>query len=142
MTFLETLSDSDLQLLDKHSVDTNESLNTTSTCSVARASDVSCPETCYSHTSSASVFALTTENDLKRLKDKNKNQNTARSTITWINRFDAWRKARGITMELENIPENELDTVLQSFFGEIRKNDGKEYEPECLRVMLSALDRH
>ena len=23
-----------------------------------------------------------------------------------------------------------------------KKNDGKEYEPECLRVMLSALDRH
>ena len=61
MTFLETLSDSNLQLLDKHSADTNESLNTTSTCSVARASDVSCPDTCYSHIASTSVFAVTTE---------------------------------------------------------------------------------
>jgi len=40
------------------------------------------------------------------------------------------------------MPENELDTILQSFFGKIRKNDGTEYDPECLRVMLSALDRH
>jgi len=67
-------------------------------------------------------LALTTEDDLKQLKDKNKNQNTARSIVTWINRFEAWRKVRGITWELENIPENELDTILQSFFGgEIRK---------------------
>jgi len=69
VTFLETLSDSDIQLLDKYSDDTNESLNTTSTRRVASASDVWCPN----HTSSASVFAVTTEDDLKRLKDKNKN---------------------------------------------------------------------
>jgi len=55
--FLETLSDT---IVD--SADTNEHLNTTS---VASASDVSCPDTCYSHTSSASVFAVTTENDLR-----------------------------------------------------------------------------
>ena len=43
---------------------------------------------------------------------------------------------------MENTPENELDNVLQSFFGEIRKSDGTEYEPESLRVMLSAMDRY
>ena len=79
---------------------------------------------------------------MKRLKDKNKNKNTIKSTVTWINRFEAWHKARGINNELENIPENELDHVLQSFFAEIRKSDGTEYEPECLRVMLSAMDRY
>ena len=31
---------------------------------------------------------------------------------------------------------------MQSFFAEIRKSDGTEYEPECLRVMLSAIDRY
>lgn len=49
---------------------------------------------------------------------------------------------RGINNELENIPEKELDDVLQTFFAEIRKSDGTEYEPECLRVMLSAMDRY
>ena len=43
---------------------------------------------------------------------------------------------------MENIPEEELDNVLQSFFAEIRKSGGTEYEPECLRVMLLAMDRH
>ena len=36
----------------------------------------------------------------------------------------------------------ELDGVLQRFFAEIRKTDGTEYEPESLRTMLGALDRH
>ena len=79
---LETLSDSDIQLLDNTSADTNKHLNTTNSCSVANASDISCHDTCSSytgcHTSSTSAFAVTTENDLKRLKDKNKNKNTAK----------------------------------------------------------------
>ena len=28
------------------------------------------------------------------------------------------------------------------FFGEVRKSDGEDYEPDSLRVMLSGLDRH
>ena len=43
---------------------------------------------------------------------------------------------------MEEIPVNDLDSILQSFFVEIRKSDGTEYEPECLRVMLSAMDRY
>ena len=140
---LETLSDSDIQLLDS----TNLSNNTNNSHTIAEAvgnasNDVLCHDTCSSHitdhTSSTSAFALTTEVDLKRLKDKNKN--TIKSTVTWINRFDAWRKVRGINNELENIPENELDHILQSFFAEICKSDGTKYEPESLRVMLSAMD--
>ena len=133
---LETLSESDIQLLDsrvgddKHQQDDNALCH--STCS-GNATD---------HTSSTSSFATATGTDLKRLKDKNKNKNTMKSTVTWINRFETWRKVRGIANELENIPVNDLDDILQSFFAEIRKSDGTEYEPECLRVMLSAMDRY
>ena len=144
---LETLSESDIQLLDsrvrddKHQQDDN----VTNDC-VANASNVLCHSTCSGnatdHTSSTSSFATATGTDLKRLKDKNKNKNTMKSTVTWINRFETWRKVRGIANELENIPVNDLDDILQSFFAEIRKSDGTEYEPECLRVMLSAMDRY
>ena len=65
-----------------------------------------------------------------------------KSTVTWINHFETWRKVRGIANELESIPVNDLDDILQSFFAEIRKSNGTEYEPECLRVMLSAMDRY
>ena len=35
-----------------------------------------------------------------------------------------------------------LDKVLSQFYGEIRKQDGREYEPDSLRVMQSSLYRH
>ena len=65
-----------------------------------------------------------------------------KSTVMWINRFETWRKVRGIANEVENKPVNDLDHILQSFFAEIRKSDGTEYELECLRAMLSAMDRY
>ena len=82
---LETLSDSDIQLIS--STDTNNKQLQTTVESVANVSkDVSCHDMCFSsnHTSatneSTSAFAVTTETDLKRLKDKNMNKNTTRST--------------------------------------------------------------
>ena len=57
-------------------------------------------------------FATATETDLKQLKDKNKNKNTMRSTVTWINQFKTWQKVRGIANKLENIPLNDLDSIL------------------------------
>ena len=118
---LETLPDSDMQLLDNTETNNSTATEIVTNAITNASNDVLCYDTCSSyitdHTSSTSAFALTTENDLKQLKDKNKN--TIRSTVTWIKRFEAWYKERGINNELENIPENELDNVLQSFFAEI-----------------------
>ena len=36
----------------------------------------------------------------------------------------------------------QLDANLQQFYGELRKEDGSEYEPDSLHVMLASLDRH
>ena len=36
----------------------------------------------------------------------------------------------------------ELDTALQLFYVEVRKKDGTDYEPECLRVMRAGLKRY
>ena len=99
-------------------------------------------ETAHSSpTPSVDAFAVATSADVQRLVEKNNNKNTLKTTITWVNRFDNWRKARNIIYKLEDIPQQDLDGVLQQFFAEIRKKDGSEYEPESLRTMLSALDR-
>ena len=37
---------------------------------------------------------------------------------------------------------SDLDEVLVNFYVEVRKLDGQEYEPACLRVMRSSLDRY
>ena len=79
--------------------------------------------------------------ELQRLKDKNRNKNTDRSTNNWARRFETWQKQRGITVQLCEASASELDMVLQNFFAELKKKDGTDYEPESLRTMLAALDR-
>ena len=44
--------------------------------------------------------------------------------------------------KLEEIPESELDGILQRFFAQIRRNDGENYKPESLKVMQTSLDRY
>ena len=70
------------------------------------------------------------------------NMNTAKPTGTWVKRFNKWRTERQIGQKLEETPKDQLDGILQFFFAEIRKNDGTNYEPDNLRTMMAALDRH
>ena len=37
---------------------------------------------------------------------------------------------------------DELEKILQHFHAELVKNDGTDYEPESLRMMIGCLDRH
>ena len=106
---LETLSESDIQLLDSRVTDDfgNDKYQQDQDITVASASDISCYSTCSgnttNHTSLTSAFAAATETDSKRLKDQNKNKNTMKSTVTWIKWFETWQKVREIANELENM---------------------------------------
>ena len=53
-----------------------------------------------------------------------------------------WRTWRKLPHKLEEIPKQELNGTLKRFLAEVRKSDGSEYEPDSLRTMLAALDRH
>ena len=68
--------------------------------------------------------------------------NTAKSTGTWVKQFSKWRMERQIGQKFEEIPKKQLDGILLLFFAEIRKNNGTNYEPDSLRTMMAALDRH
>lgn len=79
--------------------------------------------------------------ELQRLKDKNKNKNTEKSTNTWIKKFVEWQQQTGITLCVSEVTTCELDVALQNFYADLKKHDGTDYEPESLRTMLAALDR-
>ena len=79
--------------------------------------------------------------ECERLRERNVNSNTARTTNTWVSRFENWRLARGLVRPLQEIPQDELDEVLQHFYACVAKQDGQDYEPSSLRTMLAALDR-
>ena len=48
----------------------------------------------------------------------------------------------GQQLSFEVSQASALDKQLAMFYAELRKEDGSEYEPDSLRVMLSSLDRH
>ena len=54
-----------------------------------------------------------------------------------------WRKAKGIEHGvLSDKGVSEMNDILGHFYAELRKEDGTDYEPDSLRVMLASLDRH
>ena len=46
--------------------------------------------------------------ELQRLKDKNRNKNTDRSTSNWARRFETWQKQRGVTVPLSEASASEF----------------------------------
>ena len=58
--------------------------------------------------------------ELQRLKDKNRNKNTDKSTNNWARRFDTWQQHRGITVPVSNkTSAGDLDEILQHFFTKL-----------------------
>ena len=60
-----------------------------------------------------------------------------------MNVFQSWAKSRHLeNVSIETIPPEELDMVLTKFYAEVKKGDGDDYEPESLKIMQSAIERH
>ena len=87
-------------------------------------------------------FASTSVEDQNKLAENSLNNNTAKSTKFWLNVYKSWANLRGKSETMSIYGVDELNIVLKQFFSEIRKKDGGEYEPDCLRVMQGALHRH
>ena len=73
---------------------------------------------------------------IELLKCESENKNTKRSTGYWKGIFEKWAKTRGKEEQLESYE------ALSQFYAEMRKENGQEYEPDLLKVMQAALDRH
>ena len=86
-----------------------------------------------------SRFHKTTAVEIQGLVNKTRNSNTDTSTKTWVNTFSAWAKERGKPEDIRYYTPEVLNETLCQFYAEIRKKDGTEYEPDCLRVMSPAL---
>ncbi|KAK3698710.1 hypothetical protein QZH41_001723 [Actinostola sp. cb2023] len=77
------------------------------------------------------------------LKDNAKNENTSQSTRNWIKVFQSWAEKRGHHEKIENHAPEELNKLrLEVFYAEVRKQNGENYEPDSLRVMVTSIDRY
>ena len=56
--------------------------------------------------------------------------------------FCQWEQKRDHPKNIEVLAPDTLGSILQHFFGEINKKDGKYFEPSSLAVMQSSIDRY
>ena len=59
-----------------------------------------------------------------------------------MNVWENWGNERKFNPKLKENEHADLDKKLQMFYTEELTKDGLEYEPESLKSMLAALDRH
>ena len=90
----------------------------------------------------ASPFGIVDEEGIDELKELTENENTKKSTEQWKNVLVKWATERGRDKNLEAYEFVDLDKTLLQFYAEVRKESGKDYEPDSLRVMQAALERH
>ena len=90
-----------------------------------------------------SRFPVVSSEEIQELKSVVVNKNTSRSTKQWMNVFQSWTKSRHLgNVSIETMPPEELDKVLTKLYAEVKKKDGDDYEPESLKIMQSAIERH
>ena len=93
--------------------------------------------------SNSSEFKTASNSELQHLIELNQNPHTTNSTTTWLRRFNKWALQKQLKIgDITDIPKAELDGILQKFYAELMKQNGQEYEPESLKVMIASLNRH
>ena len=64
--------------------------------------------------------------EIQELKENSENQNTKKSTSTWLKVWTSWAESKNFESNLLSFEVKQLDETLQKFFAEIRENDGYE----------------
>ena len=87
-------------------------------------------------------FTPATDDTIEELRNGAKNINTSKSTSFWLSVWKTWCEGKSIALEIEEHEPAELNRLLEKFYAEVKNKDGQDYEPDSLRVMIAALDRH
>ena len=90
----------------------------------------------------ASRFVKASPEEINKPKEKSKNENTKKATMNWMRVFQSWAGNRRQEKNIETMEPTKLDEILSLFYAEVRKVNGKEYEPQSLSVMQAAIDRY
>ena len=55
---------------------------------------------------------------------------------------DRWCEGKSIVLEIEEHEPAELNRLIEKFYAEVKNKNGEDYEPDSLRGMIAAFDRH
>ena len=84
----------------------------------------------------ASRFKTVTFEEVTKLKKAAENLNTRKSTINWVRVFEKWCDENSLEKNLEMILRERLDKLVERFYASVCKQDGTDYEPGSLKVIL------
>ena len=87
-------------------------------------------------------FGEASLSDIEKLKQNATPLNTAKQTNKWMSAYMSWAKMRNKETDIHKVPPFELDLILQSFYAELKKQDGQDYEPNSLASMQASIDRY
>ena len=65
-------------------------------------------------------------------KDNSKNESTTHATECWYRNYCKWAEKSGHRKDLENCELVNLNEILETYFAETMRKDGKHYEPSSL----------
>ena len=86
-------------------------------------------------------FYSASDSDIDALEQASGSKNTKKSTLSWMRVFNYWKITHWHTEEIHTYLPEDLNLILVKFYAELRKTNGTDYEPACLRVMMTSLDR-
>ena len=90
----------------------------------------------------ASRFEIVDQQYIQELKERAKMKKAKKSTEYWKTVFKKWANERNLQPNLEDYQSDVLDRTLSQFYAELRKENGDDYKPDCLKVMQASLERY
>ena len=87
-------------------------------------------------------FSSVNSEDIQSLVNKSKNLNTTKTTSKWMRVFNSWAAVRGKVCRIFLLSPIDLDKFLHSFYTEVKKTNGDEYEPNSLPSIHAGIDRY
>ena len=55
-----------------------------------------------------------------------KKQNTTKATESWYRKYCKWVEKTKNVKEIQKVEENELNIILENFFADVTRDDGKQ----------------
>ncbi|MES9905046.1 MAG: DUF3504 domain-containing protein [Sedimenticola sp.] len=88
-------------------------------------------------------FSMVSDTDVDNFNYQQTNKNTLTKTVHDLKILRAYLDEPEIneSRQIEEIPANELSSLLSRFIISVKKQNGDEYEPSCLKGMLGSFDR-
>ena len=82
-------------------------------------------------------FYSPSDSDFDASKQASSNKNTKKPTLSWMRVFNNWKITHSYTEEIHTYQPEDLNPILEKLYAELRKTNGSDYEPACLRVHLT-----